>query len=231
VTGPVTVFWDSAYANSIDSRVHLFLRDLASGTQVDMRSTGHFTFTYTVKRDFRIVGAISVNLTLLMEGFWNGTSQVADTVAGFLAASTSPYGILDSASAALSSAGIGTLNFPNAPSGSYYLVVRHRNHLEIWSASPLALIKGTTTTSSYDFSAGAATAYGTNPLKQSGARYLTWGGDVNQDGVVDYRDRNLTWNNRTLAGYLATDCNGDNVTNALDDAIVLANRLMIAQHP
>jgi hypothetical protein len=231
LAGPVTVFWDSAYVNSIAPRVHLYLRDLAAGAQVNMRTTGHYTFNYTVKRDFRIVGAIAINTTLLMEGFWNGVSQVQDTVAGYLAAAASPYGLVDSATTVLSTAGQGVLAFPNVPSASYYLVLRHRNHLEVWSAAAVALTKGTTSSSSYDFSAGAATAYGVNPLKQVGAVYVTWGGDVNQDGVVDYRDRNLTWNNRTLSGYLTTDCNGDNVTNTLDDAIVLANRLKISQHP
>jgi hypothetical protein len=229
--GPVTITWDSSYIQSIEPRVQLFLLDLASGTLTNMRTAGHYAFTYSVKRDFQIVGAITVDLTYLMEGFWNGAAQVQDTVSGYLALSSSPYTVVDSAKVVLSSSGTGMMVFPHQASGSYYLIIRHRNHLEIWSAAPLPLIKGTTSYSSYDFSASGSTAYGTNALLNSGGTYVAWGGDVDQNGVVDYRDRNLGHNNRGLVGYLPTDCNGDNTTNASDYTIILNNRLRTLQRP
>ncbi len=196
----------------------------------NMRVYGSYTFNYTTKRNFQIIGEVKVNLEYLMEGFWNGTAQVQDTVAGYLASSASPYGFVDSAKVFLTTAGAGILAFPNAPDGSYYLVIRHRNHLEVWTSSSMAMTRTTTSYSSYDFTTGAGQAYG-NTLKQVGSVYVSWSGDVNQDGVIDFLDRNLIWNNRSQSGYLSTDCNGDNVTDASDYTFVLNNRLKVRQHP
>jgi hypothetical protein len=60
---PITLLWDSAYVNSIEPRVQLFLVDLASGARVNMRLAGRYSFNYTAKRDFQIVGAVKVDLT------------------------------------------------------------------------------------------------------------------------------------------------------------------------
>ncbi len=229
--GTVTLTWDSSAVNAVEQRLQLFLYDITAGTHTNMRQHGTYSFSYSVKRDFQIVGSVKINLTCLLEGFWNGASQVPDTVTAYLAASTTPFALVDSAKTFLSSAGTGLLAFPNGEAGSYYVAVRHRNHVEIWSGAPVALTRTTTSFSAYDFSTGAAQAYGTNALKLVGSVYVAWGGDVNQDGVVDFLDRNLTWNNRTMSGYLATDCTGDNVTDTSDDAIVLNNRLIVRQRP
>jgi hypothetical protein len=196
-----------------------------------MRKVDRYSFTYSAKRDFQIIGAIDINLKYLMEDFWNGVTQVQDTISGYLAQSTSPFGFVDFTKIYLSNSGTGQLIFPSAPTGNYYLVIRHRNHLEIWSVNTLTLVKGTTSFSSYDFSTSAGMSYGVNALKQEGSVYVSWGGDVNQDGVIDFIDRNLTWNNRGQSGYLSTDCNGDDITNSNDYTIVLTNRLKVYQRP
>ena len=110
-------------------------------------------------------------------------------------------------------------------------MVRHRNHLAVWSAAAQALVKGTTTAGAYDFSAGPGQAYGAGALKPEGGVHVAWGGDVNQDGVVDFLDRNVTWNNRGLPGYLSSDCDGSGLTDGTDYGLVLANRLRISQRP
>ena len=230
-TGSLTLGWDSSYVNAIEPRLQLFLVDLSNSAVTNMRTAGHYTFNYTSKRNFQIVGSIKISLEYLMEGFWNGSTQAQDTVRGYLAAATSPYAFIDSAKVLLSTSGSGLLVFQNAAAGSYYLVVRHRNHLEVWTPTTLSVTKTTTSYSSYDFTTGVGQAYGTVALKQVGAVFVTWAGDVNQDGVVDFLDRNLAWNNRTLPGYLSTDCNGDNVTDASDYTLVLNNRLKARQHP
>ena len=232
-SGPalLTILWDSSYVNAIEPRLQLFLVDLLTGTRVNMRVAGRYTFSYTTKRDFQVVGAVKVDLTCLLEGFWNGATQPQDTVTGYLADAAGAHPLVDSARAVLSTSGNGLLVFPSAPTGSYYLVVRHRNHLAVWSASSQPYTKGTTSIGAYDFTTGPGTAFGTDPLKNEGGLYVSWAGDVNQDGVVDFLDRNITWNNRTLPGYLSSDCNGNNVTDGTDYSLVLANRLRISQRP
>lgn len=179
--GPVTLRWDSAYVGSIEPRVQLFLRDLTTGSLTDMRRLGSYSFSYTTKRNFQIVGILKVGLRYLMEGFWNGAVQVKDTVTGYLAASTQPYAFVDSCRAPLSELGAGMLVFKNAPEGAYYCVVRHRSHLEIWSSMPLAVTKGTSSFTPYDFTTSEGQAFGVGALKQAGGVYLAWAGDVNQD--------------------------------------------------
>jgi hypothetical protein len=230
VTGPVTITWDSTLTGTLDPAIHLYLEDLATGTVTDMRHAGSYTFNWQVRRNFLIRGSLAVGLTYLMEGFWNGTTQVGDSVTGYLADKTSPHGLIDSAGVRLSTSGTGTLLFSRAIAGGYYLVVRHRNHLTLWSTDTLALMRGTTGVTPFDFSAAGA-AYGTSPTKHLGSVYVAIGGDVNQDGVVDYRDRNLTWNDRGRSGGLNTDCNGDGITNTSDDAITLGNRYAVVQQP
>jgi hypothetical protein len=95
----------------------------------------------------------------------------------------------------------------------------------------LQMTKGTTSSGEIDFSASSQTAYGTSALKQVGDVFVSWAGDVNQDGIVDFVDRNLTWNNRGQTGYLPTDCTGDGITDSLDYNIVLAHRLRCVQKP
>lgn len=66
--------------------------------------------------------------------------------------------------------------------GNYYLVVRHRNHLDVRSATTLGLGLNT---ASYDFTTASSTANGTNALVDLGSgTFGLWAGDVNGDGAV-----------------------------------------------
>jgi len=231
ISGPILVFWDSTYVRTITTGVQLFLYDVTAGVYVNMRSRGSYTFEYSTRRNFQIVGAVQLNVKYLMEGFWRDTTQVQDTVTAYLAQMTAPYLYIDSAAVYLSSDGTGLFVFQNAPSGDYYLVMKHRDHLTVWSANTISVAKGTTSQGNYDFSSSAEMAFGVDALKNAGAVYVSWGGDVNQDGVVDFLDRNLTWNDRGHSGYLTTDCNGDNITDPDDYTIVLNNRFKYIQKP
>jgi len=231
VQGSITVFWDSSLVQSIPQTVQLFLCDTAAGVRINMRTAGSYVFTYTTRRYFQIVGVVQMNVKYLMEGFWNGTSQVRDTVTGFLAGAASPHRLMDSSAVYLASEGTGLFLFPNVPSGNYYLIIRQRNHLSVWSADSQSLVSGTTIQESYDFSAGLGSAYGSDALKQVGSVYVSWAGDINQDGVIDFLDRNLAANDKGRTGYLASDCNGDGQTDSIDYGMVLDNRFKVIQKP
>ena len=84
----------------------------------------------------------------------------------------------------LSTTGNSTITgIPAILNGSYYITIRHRNSIETTTAFPVSF---TASTISYDFSTAASQAYGDN-MKQMGSVYAIWGGDVNQDGIIDTR--------------------------------------------
>jgi len=123
------------------------------------------------------------------------------------------------------------------PPGNYYIVVRHRNHLAIMSANPVALANATPS-QPYDFTTSLNQAFGTEPMKLVGSSYCMWAGDVNGDGTVKY---NLSGNDRapilirvggtninaTVTGYYSEDVNLDGTVkynlSGNDRAIILQN--------
>jgi hypothetical protein len=218
IDGTVSLSWDSGYVNNLDNNIQLFLHDLSASKIIDLRKKGSYTFTYSEKRDFKILGAIKVDLKFMMEGFWNGTNQIPDTLKTYLAQSTSPYNFVDTTRVTLNNNGTGLLIFPKVASGNYYLVLTHRNHIEVWSAAPQVLTRATTSFSNYNFSTAATKAYGTNSLKLIGTVYVAYGGDVNQDGIVDIFDLIAVDNDNSICrtGYTATDTNGDSVVDIFD---------------
>lgn len=167
---------------------------------------------------FRLVDSnpyISLNLKTGIEGFWNGATQVSDTVKCHFRNSVAPYNEVDVASAVLDNSGNGTFTFPSAPSGSYYLVITHRNSIETWSALPKTVSQGGNY--NYDFTTSASQAFGNNLVLKSG-RYCNYSGDVNQSGEVNLSDL-IETNNATaifLNGYIPADINGDNFTDLTD---------------
>ncbi len=166
--------------------------------------------------------AITANLTIGIEGFWNGMVQVQDTVKCHLRSSISPYAEVEVASAYLNNAGSGTFTFNTAPSGSYYLEITQRNTIETWSAAPVALSSGGSI--SYNFTTSASQAFGNNMVLKSG-RYCNYSGDVNQEGSVNLTDLLETYNasSNFTTGYVPTDVDGNNFVDLSDITIVYNN--------
>jgi len=172
-------------------------------------------------RLYDVNNSITVNLTVGIQGFWNGTTQVSDTVECHLRNSNSPFNEIDVTSEVLNSSGAASFVFDNAPSGTYYLEITHRNSLETWNASPLALAVGGTY--SYNFTTSASQSYGNNTILTSG-RYCDYSGDVTQEGSVDLNDV-VSVNNASsvfTTGYVVQDVTGDNLVD-LSDLIITFN--------
>ena len=72
--------------------------------------------------------------------------------------------------------------FP-VPAGQYHVAVRHRNHLGVMTASPVAL-SGTST--SIDFTSSATATWGTAARRNMAGTMVLWPGDTNFDGSVSY---------------------------------------------
>jgi carboxypeptidase T len=161
------------------------------------------------------------SFTALIEGLYNGITMISDTVSIELHSAESPYLLVASSKGILNASGSGSFNFSGGVSGTpYYLVVKHRNTVETWSASP---VSGST----YDFTTLRSQAYGNNMILK-GSKYCIYSGDVNHDGSVDIFDLSLIDNDNTnfVGGYVNTDINGDGSVDLFDLSIVDNNNTL-----
>lgn len=160
----------------------------------------------------------SLNLTMLMQGFYDAGSLIPDSARVYLRNTSSPYAITDSSKLVLNSSGNGVVSFINTGNASKYIVVKHRNSIETWSSSGVQFYLDSTTT--YNFTTAANKAYGNNQALKAG-KYCIYSGDVNQDGGVELTDMTLIENaaaNFTV-GYVPTDITGDNFVEITDQAL------------
>jgi uncharacterized protein (TIGR02145 family) len=171
--------------------------------------------------------ALVLTLTALIEGLYNGSVMVPDTVTVELHNPTSPSVIIESQKGVLDAAGLGTFNFTSAVNGSpYFIVVNYKNAIKTWSATTQTFVSNSL---SYDFTNSASKAYGDN-LILKGGKWCIYSGDVNQDSGVDILDLSAAYNdnlNGTPGFYsnLPTDINGDTGTDILDLSIIYNNNL------
>ncbi len=164
------------------------------------------------------------NVKMALQGMYNGTTlNLKDTVRAFLRSNISPFSKIDSATAVLDSL---TLNaafvFKNAPTGTYYIQIIHRNALETWSkAGGETFTKGIT--SNYDFTSSQSQSFGNNMIFVTN-KWCLYSGDVTRDGAIDLSDIINIYNDASVfaSGYIATDLNGDGIVD-LSDIIIAFN--------
>ncbi|MBK7174984.1 MAG: hypothetical protein IPH84_17560, partial [Bacteroidales bacterium] len=155
--------------------------------------------------DISLTGTITtktLNLKAFLEGLYAGAgvmnqasdgpgphfgAGIADQVTIELHNPTAPYSIAYSfENIDLKTNGEILINsIPGEISGSYYLVIKHRNSLETWTNLPIDLTG--TGPFNYDLSISASQSYGNN-LKLMGSVFVIYGGDESQDGIVDGSD-------------------------------------------
>jgi hypothetical protein len=112
--------------------------------------------------------------------------------------------------------GISLLSFQEVTAGNYYIVVRHRNHFPVMSASQVGLNSGSTL---YNFTTAPTQAFGTDPMAMlPGGVYGMIAGDGNSDGNIDYAsDLLIQWlPNFGFNGYYPADYNLDGVVEYND---------------
>lgn len=173
-----------------------------------------------------------LQITALIEGFYTGSGTmravadptnsptVCDTIEVQLANSTSPYAVAYTLKGTISTSGVGTFVFPYAVAGgNYYIVIKHRNSLQIWSASA---VNFSGTSGAYNFTTAANKAFGSNQYVFSDGKAALYSGDVNQDNVINSTDfTTVNGNvNQFLIGYLTSDLTGDRCVEASDYSLV-----------
>ena len=154
------------------------------------------------------------------QGVGTSTTDV-DTVTVELRDATT-YTLVASTTAMLQTNGNATATFSTAPTGSFYIAVRHRNALETWSTAPQTV---GATALNYDFSTAANKAYGDNMKDLGAGVYGFYSGDINQDGFIEAFDFAPLFNDNDnfAEGYYTTDLNGDGFVEAFDYPILFNN--------
>ena len=124
--------------------------------------------------------------------------------------------------------GVSALAFSGLGSNSYYVAVKHRNHLGVMTAAPVIL---SVATAVVDFTNSATAVYGANAQRTLGGKQTLWSGNANGNtnvisagpgndistilGEVLSAPGNYTTNvNYILSGYRRTDLNLDGKTLA-----------------
>jgi len=173
-----------------------------------------------------------LNIKVLLEGFFNHISEsmnkvqdmngdhfsgsTVDTITVKIANPFIPYTIRESYTTNIDVNGnISELLLPGSDTGNYYIVIKHRNHLELWSKNAISF---DTDIINYNFTTNINKAFGNNQKQLSPGKVGMMVGDVNQDGVVDLSDlvdmdSDLTFG--TVA-YIVYDLNGDGVVDLSD---------------
>ena len=163
-----------------------------------------------------------ISVKIIPQGFYNtdGKLNMRDTVKAYLHSIISPFNVIDSAVSVIDSVSFtGTFKFLNISTGSYYIVIKHRNSIETWSkAGGEPIVSGTS--SNYDFTDAVAKAFGSNMIQAdaSPVRFAVFSGDINQDGFIDLTDVILAYNDAStfVTGYKNSDVSGDNITDLTD---------------
>jgi hypothetical protein len=123
--------------------------------------------------------------------------------------------------------GTSPVHFPSVAAGSYFIVLRHRNHLAAMSAAAHTLGPASVL---YDFTTGQTQFFG-NLAAPVGTAFALYGGDSDADGFVGALDRSSVWNERNQVGYLMSDMDLSGSTGALDRSLTWNNRNMVSQVP
>jgi PKD repeat protein len=135
-----------------------------------------------------------------------GSATVIDAKAGFILKDGSIVDI----------DGFSNLTFNVIINDNLYAVIKHRNHVDIMSASPLILNAGVY---GYDFTTGASQVYGglAGLIHLGAGIYGMAAGDGNADGDVNLSDNNDVWKPQSgQKGYLMSDFSMDSESNNID---------------
>jgi len=200
-----------------------FSSDFVSGETYNTTASGFSEFgIFTVKNRTNTF----YKITAMPEGLYNpefNSLNSSDTIRAYLRNVSSPYSIVDSSIAIVNeNTFTSNLQFSKAQSGTYYIVLKHRNSIETWSKSGgEVFLRGDSLT--YDFTVSSSAAFGNNlTLKEK--EYCIYSGDIDQDGIVNLNDLLLINNEGAefFTGYIATDLNGDHLSD-LSDALIAYN--------
>ncbi len=243
-TGAATYTWQPGSLTGVSVTV-----SPASTTTYTVTGTNASGCTNTSTRLITVNSCNTIlNLKLFIEAYFKGTGMdavllnqgvslsntITDSIQVELRNTTAPYSLVASLKTILNTNGTAVCTFAPSVSGTYYVVVKHRNSVQTWSSAGVA-VGGAPVT--YDFSNLITKAYGNNMKLVSTVPnvYAFYSGDINQDENVDLLDLSLleTDINNFSFGYFATDINGDGNVDLLDSPTLEnnINDFIFSNHP
>jgi endonuclease G len=165
------------------------------------------------------IGAQTMVPLLYQQGVSNDLLLVDDIIVELRHSGT--LSLLASATAYLQTNGTCTVNFPSTQ-GYYYIVIKHRNSITTWSATPVWFGSGTTT---YNFSSASSNTFANNVIEVESGVWAIYSADCNQDENIDLMDYILIENDITSFsfGNVNTDLNGDGNVDLFDVPIYESN--------
>jgi len=189
---------------------------------------------------------LTLNLKLYVQGYYESAglmkpalynqgfianTNISDVIFVELRKAIPPYEMVANSSPFLNTDGSCTTTF-QVLTGFYYIVIKHRNSIETWSADPVLF---TTLTVNYDFSTAANKAYGNNMVEAGLGVWAFYTGELNNDSNIDLLDASLLESdiNNFYFGYYATDLNGDGNVDLLDTSVfeMNVNDFIYSHHP
>ncbi len=175
-----------------------------------------------------------LNLTVFLEGLYDGNGMmhpavdqngahwgvtIADKIIVELHDAVNYSNIIYyDANVFLNTNGSASVTIPEIYTGNYYITIKNRNSIETMSAF---FVSFSTPSIVFSFDSPSK-AYGSNLQEMIDGRWVIFGGDLNQDGIVDAGDISLLDNLVPLAlsGYLPEDANGDGLVDSSDLSLV-----------
>ncbi len=161
--------------------------------------------TFKMRDDLRIAGSIPAFEPFTVAGFTtvggggemrqanafatNGDNAIVDWVLVELRSAITPSTIIATRAAlvqrdgdVVAEDGVNAIALL-APAGNYHVAVRHRNHLGVMTASPVAL---SAIPAALDLTNGSVATFGSNAQKVTGTMRLLWAGNTLLDGTLKY---------------------------------------------
>lgn len=121
-------------------------------------------------------------------------------------------------------------SFENIISGEYYIVLVHRNHLDIISSTKVMV--NSEEELGYDFTYSQSSVIGIQPMtKMDDGRFAMIAGDGDANGIINNLDFGKVANNIPAKGYLNGDLNMDGTINVLDYYFINTNILKKSNVP
>lgn len=184
----------------------------------------------------KIPGQIPITVNMWLQGYYTAGAMspvlmnqsigndinATDWVNVEIRQANAPFDVVSYSAAKLAINGTATFDMNEEVMGAHYLVVKHRQSIETWSANPLVFPNQTT----YDFTTAANSAFGANQVEVEPSVWAIYSGDFNQDGYIDgfdYPAYDLDVQQNISSVYTNTDLNGDGYVDGFDYPIFDAN--------